>query len=296
MEKQDTPKIEIIKARSNVACLRDGLSFPLLHFTEIVRFLWPLLLVFGVFYTVAKLIEQHLLLGASASLVPSTQTLGLVGGLELLSFLLLVVLSGAVLYQQRHLTEKGHLPHARVWTVWREMQGPVFRMLVGSIIGILFLASSAVAFVLASLLHLPWCYLAGVALLVLYLIQVPALLEYSYTDISYLKAIRQVHLRYFGRAMTILFVAGLVTVLCLVIIALPFALVASVDAQVFLTHASGDVAVLPSAFLAIRAVSVLIYILLSTFVSLLMAYPLQYHWGSTKAFEQERQAYLSAPQ
>ena len=116
IKQQPTNHIEIIKPRSYVSCLRAGLSFPLLHFGEIARFLLPIALVVAL---VTPLLWRPLY--SMLRTAPTYIEWCLILFLVFLLVALFKVLLLHILYQQRRLVALGYIPKTNSWQVWRDI-------------------------------------------------------------------------------------------------------------------------------------------------------------------------------
>ena len=107
---------EIIKPRSYVSSLREGLAFPLLHFTEIARFLLPVSLLVALVVPVLCRILRTMLCDTPTAF---QWTLILLVVLVLVALFKLLVVH--ILYQQRRLVALGYIPKTNSWQVWRDI-------------------------------------------------------------------------------------------------------------------------------------------------------------------------------
>lgn len=288
-ETKETNRIEVIKPRSYVSCLAEGLKFPLLHFTEIIRQLWPLVLFAAISHVCLGEVMQRILDSYAHTLQMSTARLAAIYGLLAVDFLVMVLVSGAVLYQQYHLTDEGQLPRVRLWTAWRKLISPTLRNLLALVIVLVFCGLGVWVLIAAAVSHQPlWLIGCGVSLLLL-LVQGPVLLEFFFARVSYLKALMRVRWRYAGRFYAVLLISSLVFVLSLLIASLPAMLITYVDYMSFQSVVTGDTLLLPTQFPLLRALTNLLFILVGLYTSLFIEYPMLFHWGSITAIEQIRQ-------
>lgn len=288
-ETKETNRIEVIKPRSYVSCLAEGLKFPLLHFTEIIRQLWLLVLFAAILHVCLGEVMQHILDSYAHTLQMSTARLVAICGLLAVDWLGMVLVSGAVLYQQYHLTDEGRLPRVRLWTAWRKLISPTLRNLLAFVIMLLFSGVGVWALIAAAVYHQPLFLIGGGVSLLLLLVQGPVLLEFFFARISYLKALMRVRWRYAGRFYAVLLISGIVFVLSLLIATLPAMLVTYVDFMSFQSVVTGDTLLLPTQFPILRALTNFLFILVGLYTSLFIAYPMLFHWGSITAIEQLRQ-------
>ena len=278
---------EIRKPRSYVACLREGMNFPLTHFGEIFRFLWPAALAVAVVDAVGKMLETAIVVRGPLPML-SARSWVEIGLLELVAFVAAVVVTSQVVYQQRHLAEQGRLPGGRPWPVLRQSLSPFFRTLLCALFSVVVLLGAAAFFLAGALSHQPLWHVGGLALLFLLLCLTPAMLHYLYSRDGLSVALRTPFWRYLGRTVAVLLLALLACGLALFVVALPYLLVSLIDMLVARQTALGDILVLPTAFPLLRGVAIFLYVFLGIFVNLLLSYPLLYHWGACSAIEQER--------
>lgn len=290
METNETPVVKIVKGRSYVASLREGIKYPFLHFGEMCRFLWPVTLFLVILSIGVTLTELHLILGYNR-LPELSVSRGL--ALVLLEFLSLSGTSlfmGHVLYQQQQLTLQGVLPNVKPCRACGKLWKPALRFLFcGFIVKLLF--NGVLALFALALLRSWFLLLLPVALLLLCLLfLVPSFLEYLFTEASFLAAFKAGKWRYMGNTTIVLLLSLFAASLVSAIGALPLFSVIGIDALVFQASLQGDVILLPTFFPCLRVVCIVLYTLVNTFALLLFFYPLLFHWGSTIAFEQERRA------
>lgn len=278
---------EIRKPRSYVACLREGMNFPLTHFGEIFRFLWPTALAVAVVDAVGKMLETAIVVRGPLPML-SARSWTEIALLELVAFVAAVIVTSQVVYQQRHLVGQGRLPRGRSWSALRQSLAPFLRTLFCALLSVAVLLGSAALFLAGALHRQPLWHLGGLALLFLLLCLTPAMLQYLYTRDSLLSALRTPFWRYLGRTAAVLLLALFACSLALFVVALPYLLVSLIDVLVARQTAMGDILVLPTAFPLLRAATILLYVFLGIFVNLLLSYPLLYHWGACSAIEQER--------
>ena len=115
---------EIIKPRSYVSSLREGLAFPLLHFTEIARFLLPVSLLVALVVPVLCRILRTMLCDTPTAF---QWTLILLVVLVLVALFKLLV--AHILYQQRRLVALGYIPNVKAWRVWGDLRHVPYRAL-----------------------------------------------------------------------------------------------------------------------------------------------------------------------
>lgn len=290
METNDTPAIvKIVKPRSYVACLREGMKYPFLHFGEMYKFLWPATLLFVFLSVGVTLTELHLILGYKhlpEFSVFSGLTFALLEFLSLLSF---SFFAGHVLFQQRQVILQGVLPNVKPCRICGELWKPSLRFLLcGLVVKLLF--DGAVALVVLALFR-TWLFLLAPAILLLLalLFLVPFFLEYLFTEASFCAAFKATKWRYMGSLTIVLLLSLFAVWLVSAMGALPFLSVISIDVQVFQASLQGDVCLLPGFFPYLRAVCIALSLFVNVFAWLLFSYPLLFHWGSTVAIEKERQ-------
>ena len=296
METNDTPAtLQIVKSRSYVASLREGLKFPLLHFGELCRFLWPAMLLLLILSLGTTLTELHLALGHKQLPALSTANGLAVAGLELIVLLSHALFMGHILYQQRTLTAQGTLPHAKSWKIWHEWLNLALRsLLCGAVVKLLFCL--CVAALAISRLQSQWLWLLpSVFLLLLLLLLVPPFLEFLFSKVSLVVAFKTARWRHLGNTTAIVLLAGLISGLVAIAGSLPLFSLIGIDVQVFLATLQGDAVQLPAYIPCLRVVCILLSALAGAFATLLFLYPLLFHWGSTTALDQERKAQAAMP-
>ncbi|MBQ8051128.1 MAG: hypothetical protein IJ197_06080 [Bacteroidaceae bacterium] len=275
---------QIIKPRSYVSCLSQGLSYPLVHFTDILRFTWPAILVSTLLTVAIALYGVTLMMQSS----PALFVVALV--LELLDILGFSYYLAHVVWQQRRLVELGYIPRVRPWHVWRELVSPFWRSVLCSLVIDVLFVISVVAFsvglILPPLQLLLW--LSPVPL-VLLLFLLPVSQHYLFTGDSLSRSFDHFHVRYMGRLLAIVVLSGLVVLLIVALGAMPFGIVSYIDAQSTIGLLTGDAAQLPSYFPWLRLLSIFILQFVALCAFPLMLYPQLFHWGAVTAIEQERE-------
>jgi len=290
----------IIKPRSYVACLREGLKIPFLHFSELLKLLWPIwllvtLLVAGI--QVAQLGLSHEMLNAQPQAANqgggSAFQWGLMAALEIVLFILCLLFMGHVVWQQRQLVETEKLPTERPWKVCRSILHSTWRSFVGIVIlmlpYLLLLAGLLWGLHVNNKVATIACGVGMLLWIAYVIVLLPSVLEYFYTEKSLAKSFSiRLGFHYWGRTFVVVLLAGLASLLVLFVACLPTFLVLYVEGQVMGLTMMGDVVTLPSYFPVLRYAVLALYALMACFGTLIFTYPLLYHWGAIRAIEQER--------
>ena len=278
---------QIIKPRSYVSCLYEGLSYPLTHFTLIARFVWPAALIYIVLSLAVTLLALKLLGGQNTALVVTVSVLELS---DLLGFSLYL---GHVVWQQRKIVEVGYIPRVWPWQVWREMRTPMLRSLICMVLVdvLLFLAFGVL--VLGYVLGLRFLMWLSPVPVVLSFFLLPVMQHYLFSTDSFSTSLDTFRFRYLWRLLAIVLLSGFVMLLVLFVGALPLGLTTYIDVQSMMAAAVGDTTGVPGYFPVLRILAVCILQFVALFAGLLVLYPQLFHWGAVTAIEKERQERLS---
>ena len=278
---------QIIKPRSYVSCLREGLSYPLTHFTLIARFVWPAAIIYILLSLASTLLALRLMEGYGTALIV---TVSLLEFFDLLGFSFYL---GHVVWQQRKLVELGYIPRVWPWQVWREMKSPMLRSLICMLIFdfLLFLALGALA--CGGLLGVRFfIWLSPVPLVLLFFL-LPVMQHYLFSTDTFSASLETFRVRYLWRLLAIVLLSGLVMLIVLFVGALPLCLTTYIDVQSMTAAAMGDTVGLPGYFPVLRVLAVCILQFVALCTLLFVLYPQLFHWGAATAIEKERRERLS---
>lgn len=277
---------QIIKPRSYVSCLGEGLSYPLVHFTTIFRFVWPAALLSTLISVGLYVFGQHLMMKQSTML---WAILAVTGLLDLLG---LSFYQGHVLWQQHRLVQLGYIPRVWPWQVAGEMKTPLLRSLLCSLVeDVLVLLSVAAAVVGILFRSLMYAGMAFVPLVLLFFL-LPSMLHYLFSSDSLSASLDAFRVRYLGRLLVILLLTYLVMLLVVTVGSIPLALLTYVDYQAMVATMMGDSVALPGYFGVLGIVSLCILQFVALCSMAWGMYPLLFHWGTVTAIEREREKSL----
>jgi len=319
--------IEVLKPRSYVGSLYEGLKMPLLHFGKMFRLLWPVVLLVCWVNVVVHGVEYEVLSGAAAAQVLDKADVVWLCVFEVVALLAATLLMAHVVFQQRGVVTAGVVPDLSLRKSWRQVVALFPRSLVSLLIVLLLVggmvasitlgfhfplenatpdetvsemgtAQSAPALVIGGeetpAPHSPLAIAlglgGGVVFLAMLLVMVPVLMQFLLTQDGLGASFRAFRWRNMGRTLAVLFLSGLLALAIVAIGALPDVLITYTDVQVVMARQQGDLLRLPAIFPALRVIGVLFSSCFAIYAFLFVAWPLLFEWGGTQSQKDKEDA------
>lgn len=308
--------IVVVKERTALECVSDGLETCMKLLGRWVRILWPLLLVYSLaaplllVWGMRRSFEAIMAgSGANAALADNPDALWQMSSLMVVFLvvgLMSLVVQAVIVVQQRHLAEQGFLPRV----AWRADAACVGKMVFRLFLLMLVMAILLIPFCIAPVfmimgsawldarLSLGWLGNTGILLVgfLLWLLLLTYVfsaytqltIEYLYGEKSLLASLKSIDWgrRAWGHTTLVLFLAILAALLCEVLFNIPMAVVQLVDFLSVQSTLMGDGGQLPSYMPVVRFVVNALSCLGSCLGGVVVLFPLHFLWGSRKASAQ----------
>ena len=305
METKETRNIEVLKHRSYVRCLRDGMAIGMKYMGVTMRLAWPTVVAFALMFAWFLWLESGVLQAVMEGRMGQAMAVLCVDGVLLA--LAEMGFYACVLWHQRRLVELGFLPEARLWREYRSIGRTFLRVLWVSLASfVLWMVVLLLCGVLVTGCGMltektggaswAWAMAVGMAIVLgavlvwLMGFTYQLFMEYMMGDGSLKDAFRSFAWgrRYLSRTIVVSLLSLFVMLVLWLLVSLPMLTCRMVDGYVVQMLMEGETAVLPSYYSFLRFFAFLLSGVGCCLTLLLVLYPLCLNWGSIHAMEQER--------